>query len=212
MSMDLGFFKPWREIERTHNRLPHWQQEGATYFVTWRLADSLPKSLLDAHYAERDQWLRLHPEPWSQETEAEYHRLFSRRLDAWLDEGHGSCLLRDPRHAAVVAGALRHFEGERCAMISFVIIPNHVHCLFTLHPEWTLEQIVHSWKRFSAREIHRTNGAAGSLWMKNYFDRIIRDPAHLHNCVRYIRRNPEKAALGPGEFLLEESPLACSIV
>jgi hypothetical protein len=48
--------------------------------------------------------------------------------------------------------------------------------------------------------------------MKNYFDRIIRDPAHLHNCVRYIRRNPEKAALGPGEFLLEESPLACSIV
>ena len=55
--MTPKFFNPWREIERTHNHLPHWQQEGASYFVTWRLADSLPKELLERHYLEREKWL-----------------------------------------------------------------------------------------------------------------------------------------------------------
>ncbi|WP_294230339.1 transposase [Prosthecobacter sp.] len=210
--MSPKFFNPWREIDRTHNHLPHWQQEGASYFVTWRLADSLPKERLDKHYHEREQWIRLHPEPWDEQIEAEYHRRFSTRMDAWLDEGHGGCLLRDPRHAKVVFDTLLHFDGTRAALISFVVMPNHVHVLFTLNPEWKLEEMIHTWKRHSAHEINRHRGDTGPLWMKDYFDRLIRDPAHLNNCVRYIRKNPTKARLRVGEYLLYESPVAQSIL
>ncbi len=209
--MQPKYFNPWREVHQTHNRLPHWQQAGASYFVTWRLADSLPKALLDTHFQERDQWCQQHPQPWSEQTQAEYHRQFSTRLDAWLDAGHGSCLLRYPQHAQTVAAALHHFDADRVALISFVVMPNHIHTLFTLNPQWKLEQLIHTWKRHSAREIHRATGQTGALWMKDYFDRLIRDPEHLSHCVRYIRRNPQKAQLRPDEFLLHESPLARSI-
>lgn len=210
--MSPKFFNPWRDIDRTHNHLPHWQQEGASYFVTWRLADSLPKELLDLHYHEREQWIRLHPEPWDETTEKQYHQLFSTRMDQWLDQDHGSCVLRTPAHAEVVAGALHHFESERVALISFVVMPNHAHVLFPLNPEWKLEEMIHSWKRHSANEINRHRGDTGPLWMKDYFDRLIRDPAHLNNCVRYIRNNPTKARLRAGEYLLYESPFARNIL
>jgi len=210
--MTPKFFNPWREIERTHNHLPHWQQEGASYFVTWRLADSLPKELLERHYLEREKWLLAHPQPWDEAIEAEYHRRFSARVDAWLDEGHGSCMLREPAHAKIVAEALRHFDGIRIAMISFVVMPNHVHVLFTLNPAWKLEEMIHAWKRHSANEINRLRGETGPLWMKDYFDRLLRDSAHLNNCVRYIRNNPTKARLRAGEYALYEYPIAQSIL
>jgi putative transposase len=206
------YFNPWSEVQQTQNRLPHWQQSGATYFVTWRLADSLPKALLTTHYQEREQWCRQHPPPWSEAIETDYHRRFSTRLDAWLDAGHGSCLLRCPQHAQRVADTLQHFEGQRTALVSFVVMPNHVHVIFVLHPQWQLEQIVHSWKRHSSLAIHRATGQNGVLWMKDYFDRLIRDPEHLSRCVRDVRRNAEKAQLKPSEFLLYESPLARTIL
>jgi len=41
----LRFFNPYEEIRFTQNLLPHWQQKGAAYFVTFRLADSIPARL-----------------------------------------------------------------------------------------------------------------------------------------------------------------------
>lgn len=43
---ELRFFNPYAEILHTENRLPHWQQIGAVYFVTFRLADAVPSHLL----------------------------------------------------------------------------------------------------------------------------------------------------------------------
>jgi hypothetical protein len=65
----LRFFNPYADIHHTENRLPHWQQEGAVYFVTFRLGDSLPSRLLTQWENDRNAWLRLHPEPWSNEIE-----------------------------------------------------------------------------------------------------------------------------------------------
>jgi hypothetical protein len=41
----LRFFDPYTDIRFTANRLPHWQQKGAVYFVTFRLADAVPHHL-----------------------------------------------------------------------------------------------------------------------------------------------------------------------
>ena len=203
--MDFKFFNPFAETRGKENRLPHWQQKGALYFVTFHLADSLPAPLLVQWHAERAAWLKGHPEPWTPEIEREYHERFSGAIERWLDAGHGSCVLRQRECGEIVAGALRHFDGERVAMLCFVVMPNHVHALFVLRGGWTLEQMVHSWKRFSSVRINRIIGSEGELWQRDYFDRMIRDQPHLGKVIRYIRRNPAKARLREGEFVLWES-------
>ena len=208
---EMRFFDPDARITHTENRLPHWQQPGAAYFVTFRLADAVPKALLDRWQDERTAWLLQHPEPWTPEVEREYHQRFSGQIERWLDAGHGSCALRDPRCARIAGEALAFFEGTRCTQLAWVVMPNHVHTLFVLHEPWALEAIVASWKRHAAQEINRLRERTGALWQKDYFDRLIRDPRHLANCVRYVRRNPEKARLQSGEALLWESELAKGI-
>ena len=208
---ELRFFNPFAEIRHTENRLPHWQQEGAVYFITFCLADAVPIRLRNEWKNEREAWLRLHPKPWSNEIEIEYHRRFSGAIERSLDAGNGSCLLRRPECAQVVAETLRHFEGERVAMISFVVMPNHVHALFVQNRKWPLEKLIHSWKRFTTRQINKLLGGSGSFWQRDYFDRLVRDEQHFGNCVRYIRRNPEKAKLPPSEFMLWQNEMALGI-
>ena len=196
------FLNPLTPIERHENHLPHWQQDNATFFVTFRLGDSIPAAKLNVWGEARDAWLRLHPKPWSHEKEMEYHRLFSRQIEDWLDAGEGSCLLRDPRAAKIVSDALNHFEGSRCTQHCWVVMPNHVHALFSLLGQWTLEELLHSWKSFSAHAVNKLLLRTGEIWQKDYFDRLIRDRAHFDNCVRYILENPAKAKLRAGEFVL----------
>jgi REP element-mobilizing transposase RayT len=206
--MDFKFFNPFAGTRETENRLPHWQQQGALYFITFHLADSLPAHLLAQWETERAAWLDRHPKPWTPEAEREYHERFSGAIEQWLDAGHGSCVLRRRDCAEIVAGALRFFDGERVAMLAFVVMPNHVHALFVLRDGWMLEQMLHSWKRHSSVRINRLIGKAGQLWQRSYFDRMIRDQQHLENVIRYIRRNPAKAKLREGEFILWESDCA----
>lgn len=40
--------------------LPHWRQPGATYFVTFRLADSIPKQVIESWRKSRRVWLEAH--------------------------------------------------------------------------------------------------------------------------------------------------------
>jgi REP element-mobilizing transposase RayT len=110
-----------------------------------------------------------------------------------------------------VADALRHFDGERIAQIAWVVMPNHVHAVFVLNPAWPLEKIILSWKGFTARCINPLIRRKGNFWQRDYFDRLVRDARHLANCIRYIRRNPTKARLHEGEFVLYDSELAKSI-
>ena len=207
----LRFFNPYDEIRFTENLLPHWQQKGATYFITFRLADSIPAHLRDQLEHERGLWLQLHPEPWDAETEQEYHRRFSGAIERWLDAGYGACTLPEVECAKLVDSAMRYFDGQRLALISSVVMPNHVHALLVQNPAHPLEDLLHSWKSFSSRTINRLVGRSGTLWQRSYFDRLVRDEKHFLNCVRYIRRNPEKAHLKPGEYIQYESDVAKQI-
>jgi putative transposase len=207
----VKFFDPYSEIHVTGNRLPHWQQPGATCFLTFRLADSLPETILAPWREEKEAWLKLHPGALTSDEEAEYHRLFSTKIDQWLDAGHGSCLLATPEAQDVVEDAFRHFDGRRYEMLSWVIMPNHVHACLSLNPDWAIEKIVFTWKRRTSGSINRARGTRGAVWMPDYFDRLVRDHDHFGNVIRYIRRNPEKSRLSAGRFRLWESDLARSI-
>ena len=170
--------------------------------VTWRLADSMPATVLTQLKHERDTWIRTHPKPWDTKTAEEFRRHFSERNDLWLDQGHGSCLLRNKEIATVVTEAILHFDGQRHDIDSFVVMPNHVHVLFPLLPPHRLEDVVKSWKGYSAREINRRTRQGGPLWQEDYWDRLIRDEDHFLRCRDYILENPAKAKLRDGEFVL----------
>ena len=205
-----SFFNPHGEIEKTSHRLPHWQQGEAWVFVTWRLGDSLPKAKLDQWNQEQEIWRKRHPEPWDEKTEAEYHERFSRQIDDWLDQGSGSCVLKKPANAKIVADAMRHFDGDRYELASFVVMPNHVHVLFRPLEDHALADILKSWKGFTAREINKCIGKTGALWQDEYWDRLIRSERHFYKVAEYIRENPVMAKLQVGQYLMESglsSPL-----
>lgn len=127
-----------------------------------------------------------------------------RRIEAWLDQGAGECVLRDSGAARIVADSLLHFDGERYELGCFVVMPNHVHVVVRpLTPDvYPLEKILQSWKRHTSKGIHRLRGTSGSLWQEEYFDRIIRDEEHLWRSIQYIGRNPQTARLRTGEYIL----------
>jgi predicted solute-binding protein/REP element-mobilizing transposase RayT len=189
---------------RTGN-LPHWEQEGATYFATFRLADAVPAQLAKQWREELETWRRFHPEPWDEAAVAEYRKRFLQPREDWLDLGHGGCLLRDSSAAKIVANALRFFDSQRYHLDAFVVMPNHVHVLVQPLNGFHLNEIVHSWKSYTARQINKTLGRSGTVWMQESFDRIVRDWDALVRCRTYIARNPEKARLRSGEFVVSTS-------
>ena len=199
----MRFFNEFVEVRKTGGKLPHWQQPGATYFLTWRLADSIPEELIVEWQAERDKWLAEHTKPWEPEVEMEYHRVFTMGIERLLDNGHGSCALRRAEVRSVVEDSFQHADGKRYDMHAWVVMPNHVHVLLSMAVGESLEKVVGGWKKFTARRINVILGQEGRLWQKNYFDTMIRDWEHMIRAARYLHRNPAK--LRQGEFTLYEA-------
>ena len=207
-------FRPFdstSDVERNRRRLPHWSQNGCTYFVTFRLADSLPRERREALEAERADWLEMNgffsvdellaaSDP---ERVREYRVRYSDRIEEVLDSGLGSCLLERSECSSIVEGALRHFDLRRYNLDEYVVMPNHVHCVVSPRDTWKLSKILHSWKRFTAREINRLTGGTGtSLWLEETFDHVVRSEDQLDHFRRYIRENPRKAHLRTGAYRL----------
>jgi putative transposase len=193
----MCFLNPDREIRKSGDALPHWQQGEVMQFVTFRLGDSLPQSLLKKWAVQRAKWLMDHPRPWSDEIRADYHRKFSQVIERWLDQGMGACLLADSQARLVLEDCLMRFQGERVKHEAWVIMPNHVHLLFS--PLVPMDKLIQSWKSHSARVLGR-----GPIWQRDYHDTMIRDADHFANALRYIRRNPLKAKLPEGRYTLWE--------
>ena len=159
--------------------LPHRDEPGLSQFVTFRLADCFPAEL-------RSEWQAL------QEIEEDRQR--QRKLEGYLDLGRGSCHLRRPELAGLVETALRFCHGSRYDLRAWVVMPNHVHVLFTQRDE-PLGKIVGSWKSYTAKEANKVLGRTGQFWEEDYWDTYMRDDAHELKTRRYVECNPVKAQL-----------------
>jgi REP element-mobilizing transposase RayT len=201
-AMSPDFLDPRSPVAIHGKKLPHWQQGSAWQFVTFRLKDSLPADFLAPYRNQRTAWLRLHPEPWTDEIRREFHRVFSTRIHDWLDKGHGSCLLRDPEKRQAMGDVMMRDDGSRAELACWVIMPNHVHVLFSPHTE--LAKLIGLWKGVSARDM-----GLGPVWQRNYHDTLIRSTGHFAAVVRYIRKNAQE--LPKAAFTLWESSWARKI-
>ncbi len=186
----------------TRRNLPHWRRDGAVYWVTFRLADSLPQTKLAQLYAEKEAWFRLHPKPWTSAQLHDWDRRVRQQIEAWLDAGYGSQVLALPDVRATLINCLLRFEGERHALHAAVIMPNHVHALMQpLHGE-SLAPLLKGIKGASARTINRQLARQGALWMDESYDHIVRGETEFTHFTRYIRENPLKAKLGNDQYWL----------
>lgn len=170
-----------------HSRgyLPHFDAgQEFTQIVTFRLADSVPNHVI----AKWQDELLCRPET---ERETELHRL----IETFLDTGWGACHLCDQEIASLVEESLLFFDGTRYALHAWIVMPNHVHTLFTPITGWSLSKIVGSWKSFTAKEANQVLGRMGQFWQEDYFDRYVRNEHHFHRVIEYTECNPVAAGL-----------------
>jgi putative DNA methylase len=168
-------FKGWYASKA----LPHFDAPGVRQFITYRLADALPA-------ARRREWAAL--------LELENDEQKQRKVEAYLDRGHGECHLRDPRISNLVQKNLWHHDGVKYRLLAWVIMPNHVHALVEI---WTVPmgEILKSWKSYTSKAANKMLGRTGAFWENDYFDRYLRDEDHYRRVVRYIENNPVRAGL-----------------
>jgi REP element-mobilizing transposase RayT len=153
-------------------------------FVTFRLADSLPQSLL---LAWREELATASDEVRARELHKKY--------ESFLDGGHGSCLLANPVAARVVQDTLLMYGESHYELHEWVVMPNHVHFIATIADNRSLSQVMQSIKGYSSRNIHLLLGGSGRLWQPDYFDRLVKNKDQFERMSKYIQWNPVKAKL-----------------
>ena len=175
-----------RQTKGWHSRgyLSHFDGGEIVQSITFHLGDALPNSVIEG---------------WKLELETigddELQIELSRRIENYLDRGYGDCHLRKNSIAKIVENSLMHFDGDRYKMISWVIMPNHVHLLLKPGENKSLSKIVHSIKSFTAQKANRVLARQGRFWQEDYFDRYIRNYDHFQSAIKYIENNPVKAGL-----------------
>jgi len=168
-------FLGWHE----RGYLPHFDAPFVTQFVTFMLYDAFPVT-------RRREWEGILKEPDDSQRR--------RKLEAWLDRGHGDCWLRRAETAALVEEELRENDGKAYRLQAWAVMPNHVHMVVDV---WAtpLSKLLNLWKGRSARAANLALKRGGRFWEREYFDTLIRDEEHLKRAIRYTENNPVKATL-----------------
>jgi putative transposase len=181
--------------------LPHYQPSNATYFVTFRLANSLPKAVIEKLKKENEIAVnKLVKQPY-RKSEKLYHqqKLYFGKFDALLDGSKkGSLWLKDDRIAKITADAIHYYDSKKYKLFAFCIMPNHVHVLFELLYEkepqtYPVTKILTSIKVFTAGSSNKILHRNGQFWHRESYDHVVRNEKEFENIILYILQNPVKA-------------------
>jgi 1-hydroxy-2-methyl-2-(E)-butenyl 4-diphosphate synthase len=203
LTKDANNIRPnWNHLQRKDStHLPHWRIPGATYAVTFRLNDSIPKSALEA-YTQRKEILltklQKHESTASSRSHlpelltirSEINSLYQELIDNSENASYGECHLAKEQIANLVESALKHFDGSRYELIAWSVMPNHVHAIVKPLGDELLENILYSWKSFTAKEANKLLGNEGAFWQPEYYDHIIRDGVDFRRQLKYVLNNP----------------------
>ena len=106
-----------------------------------------------------------------------------------------------PGHASIALDAICHYEQiGKYTLHATVVMPDHIHVLFTPPEEITLERIAGMLKggiSFRLREQIRWQ-----LWEDGYHDVRMRDREQTIAAANYVRDNPATAGLKDWPFVV----------
>lgn len=187
-----------------HRKLPHFQPAEATFFMTFRLAGSMPTDVirrLRENYELVEKGILEQKDLTDKERReliyAEQKRLFA-ATDDFLDTNpNGPYWLREKEVAEIVAEAIHFRDGKQYDLHTFTIMPNHVHMMMTLLPNsLVLFKVMQHLKKNAAIKSNKVLGRTGlEFWEEESYDHIVRDEAEFYRILNYILRNPIKAGL-----------------
>lgn len=193
------------------NRLPHIAPIGAEFFITFRLADSLPLTAIQSLKEELETSVQKLRKGKPEDYEFKIKQLkyeFSFRYDKYLDKkGFGNCFLKNKQLAIIVGDKLHQYDGEYYELEAYTIMPNHVHLLIDTSlqlekgksdsdSKYTqLDKIMRLIKGGSAFEANKVLERKGAFWMKDSYDHYVRNEKDWENIIEYIINNPVNAGL-----------------
>ncbi len=175
--------------------LPHYQPPLAEYFITFRIAGSLPKSAVDRLNNERKSLEKIGEEPSLIE-----RRIYA-KYDELLDEAStGPTWLSKPKIAETVCDSFHYRDNKLYDLYAYSLMPNHGHLVFKhLNQDnmakYPVTKILQELKRFTAVECNKLIGREGQFWQHESFDHIVRDNDALERIIYYTLNNPVKAGL-----------------
>jgi putative transposase len=88
-----------------------------------------------------------------------------------------------------------HHAICRLEVYAFVVMPDHIHLLFTPGFQITLERSMNLVKGAFSYRIKKELGYAFEVWSEGYCDTRIRSAAHCAAILKYIEMNPVRRGL-----------------
>ena len=103
----------------------------------------------------------------------------------------------------IVINTMRQqYDNGLIDSLAFVIMPDHLHWLFSLQNDCTLAKLMHLVKGSSAFQIQKLQRQRGDrlnskqrLWQNGYHDHAVRKEEDIKRFARYIVANPLRAGL-----------------
>ncbi len=163
--------------------LPHFDSGNVNQFVTFRLADSLPQNVLEQ--------IEVDLRDFSGNVDIEKIR----RIERFIDQGYGSCILRESECAKIVQDSLQYHDGKHFQLHAWVVMPNHAHFLARFDEGQSLPEALQSLKSYTAHRLKSIHPEMPLIWQPGYFDRYMRNEEHFSRTWTYICENPVKAKL-----------------
>ena len=196
-----------------YRHLPHFHPPHATYFVTFRLAGSLPVEVVQRLQEEHEAELRrleqnLTGAALHQACYEEQKRHLA-RLDELLDRAlHGPRWLTQPECARIVMDCIHELDPAQYRLHAFCLMSNHVHLLIDQQEmeepaprrdgkHYTaLSRALRLLKGKSAALCNRSLGRSGkAFWQHESYDHVVRNEREYERILEYIVNNPVKAGL-----------------
>lgn len=181
----------------TRRRLPHWLVADSTYFVTIRLAGTIPCDVLKKLAAERDALASKRP---TDEAQLALQRKQFVRIEKVLDAHQpGRDWLLNSLVASAFFNSLTWF-GEPARgwnVYAVTLMSTHAHIVMRNGAGLSGELLRHlgQFKRHTAHESNKLLGRSGSFWAREDFDHWCRNENKVLGAVRYTANNPVTAGL-----------------
>lgn len=184
-------------LRYTRRHLPHWIVGDHTYFVTIRLAGTIPRSVVRLMVEERS---RLVAAGESDEGMLALSRQQFIRIDRMLDAPEpGNCWLTEPIVAGQVLASLAWLESPSRGWTVYAacLMGTHIHMVMRngIGRSEHLLRDLGQFKRHTARESNRMLGRSGAFWAREDFDHWCRTPEKVLAAIRYTANNPVAAGL-----------------
>ncbi len=180
----------------TRGNLPHWLVADHTYFVTLRLAGTIPKPVVAELEAEREALVKAHANEEALTALARRQFLQVERSLHSVDNSRD--WLTRPGVPEVVLDNLNWLEVQRGWLLyAATVLSNHVHLLLrnTVGRSGHLMNDLGNYKTYVATQVNRLLGRTGAFWAREGFDHWCRDEAKVRSAARYVCDNPVKAGL-----------------